>query len=64
MKAIEGYFVNRYIKRCVLQGDHDRKTILLFGKIVSAWRDQFTEDNKPTHEICLKILLKEAIDTH
>ena len=63
MKFIEEYFVNRYIKRCVLQGDHDRKTIALFRKIGDAWRDQFTEDSEYAHEANLKSLLRDAMTT-
>ena len=49
MTTFEKWFMKRIIKKEVRQGyDHDKRITAMYGMLMDAMRDEFTEDNIPT----------------
>ena len=46
MNKFEMWLIRRIARRAVMQGDHERRIIVLYGAVIAV--AEFTEDNMPT----------------
>lgn len=58
---IKLWFLKRIIKDVVRQGYQKRKIVEFYGLVISASRDEYTEDNKPTLDAFLDDCHKQAL---
>ncbi len=60
MNKLELWFMKRIARNAVRQGDQYRKVEEVFGVMLDACWEEYTEDNKPTIEAFLRDRLEEA----
>tara|TARA_R100001480_G_scaffold18283_3_gene27765 strand:+ start:1404 stop:1640 length:237 start_codon:yes stop_codon:yes gene_type:complete len=59
---IERWFLKRIIRKNVMQGSHYDRILSLYNLIISACREEFTEDNKPTLDGFLSEIHQSALE--
>ena len=62
LQAIQHYFLMRHLRSLVKQGFHHQEKITdHMEKLVVAFREEFTEDNKPSQDAFLRECLEIAL---
>jgi hypothetical protein len=63
MTRLERWLIKRIIRKEVVQGyDHPARIAALFGLVIEAARDEFTEDNHATSRAYLSEWFEHALD--